>query len=149
MPLTNVTKFEEFFRSAAGLNVDKNDLKRYSDFVNKKVHDLLVIGEAAAKANGRDLIEACDLPVTKGLQESINDFRRIDREVELSPVLDYLVAWPPLDMPVGDSAEARLLAVAGGLSVALGRAFKIIDPRAKRPMHGHWEQAFRLFDLLV
>lgn len=149
MPVTSVTKFEEFFRSAAGLKVDKNDLKRYSDFVNKKVYDLLVIGEAVAKANGRDIIEACDLPVTKGLQESINDFKRIDSEVELSPVLDYLVEWPPLDMSLGDSAEARLSLVAGGLSVALGRAFKIIDPRAKRPQQEHWEQAFRLFDLLV
>jgi hypothetical protein len=37
----SVAKFEPFFRIAAGLNVDKQDLKRYSDFINQKVYDLL------------------------------------------------------------------------------------------------------------
>jgi hypothetical protein len=32
--LMGISKFERFFRSTAGLRVDKNDLKRYSDFVN-------------------------------------------------------------------------------------------------------------------
>ena len=36
MPVVSVAKFERFFRAAAGLDVDKNDLKRYSDFVNQK-----------------------------------------------------------------------------------------------------------------
>ena len=31
-----VAKFERFFRTAAGLDVDKQDLKRYSDFINRK-----------------------------------------------------------------------------------------------------------------
>jgi hypothetical protein len=62
-----VARFERFFRRAAGLDVDKQDLKRYSDFVNHKVYDLLVRGEATAKANGRDLIEPIDLPITRGL----------------------------------------------------------------------------------
>jgi hypothetical protein len=30
-----VAKFERFFRTAAGLDVDKQDLKRYSDFINR------------------------------------------------------------------------------------------------------------------
>jgi len=45
--------------------------KRYSDFINQTVYDLLVRVEAAAKANGRVIIEPFDLPITKGLQESI------------------------------------------------------------------------------
>ena len=35
---------------AAGLDVDKEDLKRYADFINRKVHDLLIRGAAVAKA---------------------------------------------------------------------------------------------------
>jgi Domain of unknown function (DUF1931) len=31
----SVAKFERFFRVTAGLDVDKQDLKRYSDFVRK------------------------------------------------------------------------------------------------------------------
>ena len=76
----SVARFERFFRIAAGLNVDKQDLKRYSDFVNQKVYDLLLRAEAAAKANGRGIIEPFDLPITKGLQESIHEFRKIDEQ---------------------------------------------------------------------
>ena len=32
MPVMNVAKFEKFFRLAAGLDVDKGDLKKYNDW---------------------------------------------------------------------------------------------------------------------
>jgi len=50
VPVMNIKKFERFFRVAAGLDVDKNDLERYSDFVNQKIYDLLIRGTAAATA---------------------------------------------------------------------------------------------------
>jgi hypothetical protein len=90
-------KFERFFR-AAGLDVDKSDLKRYSDFVNGKIYELLLRGQAAAKANGRVIIEPFDPPITKGLQKSIHEFRNIDEQIELKPILDHLAALPPLDL---------------------------------------------------
>jgi len=67
MSLMGIAKFERFFRVAAGLDVDKSDLKRYRDFVNGKIYDLLLRGQAAAKANGRVVIEPFDPPLTKGL----------------------------------------------------------------------------------
>src|SRR6266850_7272070 len=127
----SVARFERFFRLAAGLDVDKQDLKRYSDFINQKVYDLLIRAEAAAKANGRDIIAPFDLPITKGLQECIHAFRQMDEAVELEPILDYLTARPPLDLAYGEEIEARLPEVVGGLSVALARSFKIIDPALK------------------
>ncbi|MDX2577049.1 DUF1931 family protein [Streptomyces scabiei] len=60
----SIARFEKFFRAAAGLDVDKNDLKRYSDFVDAKLYDLLTVAQATAKANGRDVIRTCDLPIT-------------------------------------------------------------------------------------
>jgi hypothetical protein len=42
------------------VNVDRNDLKRYREFVNQEIYDLLVIGQGTAKANGRDILEARD-----------------------------------------------------------------------------------------
>src|ERR1700687_2473637 len=94
----SVAKFERFFRIAAGLDVDKQDLKRYSDFINRKVYDLLLRAEAAAKANARVVIEPFDLPITKGLQESIHEFEEIDEQIELRPIFDQLTARPPLDI---------------------------------------------------
>lgn len=144
-----VARFERFFRAAAGLDVDKEDLKRYSDFVNHKVYDLLIRGEATAKANDRDLIEPIDLPITKGLQENIHLFKELDENIELKPILDHLTARPPLDLEYSEETVSQLPAIAGGLSVALARAFKIIDPDIKNPQTKHWQRSFQIFDLLV
>jgi hypothetical protein len=149
MPVMGVARFERFFRAAAGLDVDKDDLKRFDDFVGQQVYDLLLIAQAAAKANRRDVVQPSDLPITKGLQESIHDFERIDQEVELQPILDQLAARPPLDLSLSEEVEARLPAIVGGLAVALARTLKIIDPDVKNPQSRHWERAFRIFDLLL
>ena len=146
---SGIARFERFFRVAARLDVDKQDFKRYSDFVNHKLYDLLIRGEAAAKANGRDIIEPFDLPITKGLQESIHAFRQMDAEIELKPILDFLTARPPLDLALGEETETRLPEVGGGLSVALARSFKIIDPELKNPRNEHWQRSFSIFDLLL
>jgi hypothetical protein len=146
---TGVAKFERFFRRAAGLDVDKQDLKRYSDFVNHKIYDLLACGQESARTNGRDRIEPIDLPITKGLRQSIQAFVEIDEEIALQPILDYLTARPPLDLPFSAETDQQLACIAGGLSVALARSFKIIDPSLKNPASEHWERSMRLFDLLL
>lgn len=149
MSIMSIARFERFFRAAAGLDVDKADLKRYSDFVNHKTYDLLLRAQAAAKANNRDIIEPFDLPITKGLQECMHAFRDIDEEIEIEPILESLTVLPPLDLDCSDETEAALPGIAGGLSVALARGFKVIDPGLKNPDSEHWERIFRLFDLLL
>jgi hypothetical protein len=149
MSAMSIAKFERFFRVTASMDVDKSDLKRYSDFVNQKIYDLLLRGQATAKANGRDIIEPFDVPITKGLQERIHDFRTIDEEIELEPILDYLTRRFPLDLTYSEGTEAQLSDIVGGLSVALARTFKIIDPDLKNPQTKQWERAFSIFDLLL
>jgi len=51
--------------------VDKNDLKRLSDFLRNKIHDLLLVAEKNAKYNARDILFEPDLPIPKGLQETL------------------------------------------------------------------------------
>jgi Domain of unknown function (DUF1931) len=149
MTVMNIAKFERFFRLAASLDVDKEDLRRYSDFVHKKTYDLLLRGQANAKANGRDVIQPFDLPITKGLQESCHAFRRLSEEIELQPILQGLAQLPQLDLAYGEETVARLPEIIGGLSYALARSFKIVEPSLKNPQTGHWETAFQLFDLLL
>jgi hypothetical protein len=149
MAVMAIAKFERFFRLAAGLDVDKSDLKRYSEFVNDKIYDLLLRAQAAAKANGRDVLEPHDLPITKGLQERIHEFRRIDEQIELQPILDQLAVRPPLDLACSEETEARFPDIAGGISVALAHTFKTIDPDLKNPQTRHWECVLRIFDLLL
>lgn len=149
MKVMSIPKFERFFRIAAELDVDKSDLKRYTDFVNQKIRDLLIRAAANAKANGRDIIQPSDVPVTKGLEQCIQDFRKIDAELKLEPILDEITMLPPSDMAYSAETELRLPLVAGGLSVALARTFKIIDPNLKNPASEEWERCFKIFSLLL
>ena len=149
MRVMSVAKFERFFREAASIDVDKDDLRRYEDFVNDKVHDLLLRGQATAKANLRDVIEPHDLPITKGLQERIESFRKIDEEIELTPILDQLTIRPALHMAYSDETEAELPRIVGGLSLALAHTFKILDPDLKNPHAVEWERARKVFDELM
>lgn len=149
MAVMGIPQFERFFRAAGGLDVDKSDLKRYGDFVHGEIHDLLLMGQATAKANVRDVIDPEDLPITKGLQERIHEFRKLDEAIELQGLLDDLATRPQLDLTLADETEARLPLIAGGLSVALARSFKIIDTKLVNPQSVHWERAYQLFDLLL
>jgi hypothetical protein len=149
MPVMGFTKFERFFRTAGGVDVDRADVKRYLDFVNDAIYDLLLMGQATAKANARDLIEPWDLPITKGLQESIHGFEGIDDEIELRPILDDLTTRPPLDTALTEDTRARLPLIFGGISVALARTFKVVDADLKVVHTEEWERAFSLFRLLI
>lgn len=149
MHVTSVARFERFFRVAAGLDIDKADLKRYTDFVHDKIYDLLLSAQATAKANQRDVIQPHDLPLTLGLRKNIERFKRLDEELELWPVFEHLATAPRLDLELAVETEARLPEIAGGLSVALGRAFRILDPKVKNPQSEQWDRAIRLFDELL
>jgi hypothetical protein len=144
-----VPRFERLFRRAGDIDVDKMDLRRYSSFVNRKLYDLLIVGEEAARLNGCKVIEPFHLPITKGLQDCIREFRELDEEVELDPILEEIAAWPPLDVPYGEEMEAMFPVIVGGLSVALARSFRIVDPKVKNPSTEHWQRSFQIFDLLM
>ena len=76
-------------------------------------------------------------------------FKNVDEEIELKPILDHIIAQPPLDLAYSEETETKLPELAGGLSVALARTFKIIEPDLKNPRTEQWERAFRIFDLLL
>src|SRR5712692_657813 len=85
MVVTSVATFERFFRETAGLDIDKDDLKRHREFVVRKLNDLLIRGQAVAKVNLRDIVEPFDLPITKGLQERMREFRKTGEATVLEP----------------------------------------------------------------
>ncbi len=149
MPVFGFTRFERFFRAAGGVDVDRDDMKRFLDFVNDIIYDLLVRGQATAEANGRDIIQPWDLPITAGLQKTMHQFRKLDEDIELRPILDELTARPPLTYALSEETEARLPEIFGGSSVALARTLKIIEPGERRIQPAEWDRAFRIFDLLI
>jgi hypothetical protein len=56
---------------------------------------------------------------------------------------------PPLDLALNTDTEARLPEIAGELSVARGRSFRIVEPKLRNPQTKDWQGAFALFDLLA
>ncbi|WP_018111676.1 DUF1931 family protein [Thermus igniterrae] len=147
--LMQVAEFERLFRQAASLDVDKNDLKRLSDFLRDRLYDLLVVAERNAKYNGRDIISEPDLPLTRGLQESLQAFRRLDTRLALTPVLESMAALPPLDLEMAEEVRALLPELAGALVVAYAKVLKELDPALKNPEPAHHERAERIFRLLL
>jgi hypothetical protein len=113
--------------AAAELDVDKDDLKRYSDFVNDQIYDMF----------------------PKGLQESIHEFRELDHDIEVEPVLEQLIARPPLEQSVSENMWQLLPELAGGMSLALARTIRTIDPAGRTVHTTQWDRAFRIFDLLL
>jgi hypothetical protein len=149
MTVIGIPRFQTFFRASAGLHVDKDDLKRYRGFLNRKLHDMLVTAQATAGANLRDILLPVDLPITKGLQQCMHEFQRLDTDIGLLSLLEEMQVVPPTDLALSEEAETRLPQVAGGLSVALARTIRVLDPGLKAPHSADWEKAFGVMDLLI
>ncbi len=147
--IMGVSQFERLFRESASLDVDKSDLKRLSNFLNQKLYDMLVVAQAKAKANHRDIIEPYDLPITKGLQEIIHKFKKMEIGLELQPILEKLASFPQLDLAYSEATQSKLPEIIGGLTVALALAFKTIDPTVKNPQTEHWDKAEAIFNTLL
>jgi len=142
-------RLKEFLRRSAGLDIDKNDMKRLTDLIGKKLNDLLVIGVRNASYNNRDIIMEPDLPLTKGFLEHMQDFRRYEESIELKPILDHLATYPPLERALSLEVEAMLPELAGTLAMLAGHAMKIIDPDVKNPRGDMWEKVLCLMELLL
>ncbi|HEX4066852.1 MAG TPA: DUF1931 family protein [Acidobacteriaceae bacterium] len=52
-----IHQIEHFFRTAAELDVDKEDIKRYYEFVDQKMPDLLLIAQNTAKSSWKHPID--------------------------------------------------------------------------------------------
>lgn len=108
----------------------------------KPALEMLLLG--ALRASGAARKYETGLPITKGLQESMQTFEELDLDIGLERILNRAVPEPLGDRPYSDETESRLPAIAGGLSLALARTFKIIDPKTKHPATEEWERAFRI-----
>ena len=145
---TGIPVFQRFFREVASLDMDKDGLRRYRRFVDETIDDIAVAGRNSAKWNGRDVIAPQDLPITKGLQERMREFDGLDVAEEVRELLRATVRRPPGDVTFAEDTERLLPELFGGLSIALARSFRILDPRVVRPGAEHWDRAFAVFELV-
>jgi Domain of unknown function (DUF1931) len=143
------TRMKEFMRRSAGVDVDKSDMDRLTDLIGRKLNDLLVIGVRNASYNNRDVIMEPDLPLTKGILEHLQEFRRYEETIDLKPILDHLAAYPPLERTLSLEVEVMLPELVGTLAMLAGQAMKIIDREVKNPDSDLWDRVLHLMELLL
>ena len=149
MAVVGFTKLEALFRKGASLDLDKNKAKEVTDIVEKKLYDLLLIGERNASYNARDVIWESDVPLTKGFLESMQRFRKLEEEVPAEDVLNFLAAMPPLKYPLEAELEKKLPEIVGTLIYVLANIIKDISPGTRRPSTEDIEKAGRVLDLTM
>ncbi len=120
---------------------DNLDSPKLSANVDRGVLTITVLVAESSKPRG-------SRSITKGLQECVREFRKLDEELDVAPMLAQVIASPPLHQTISADGRDRLLGIAGGLSVAPARAFPLVAPPVKNPRTAEREQVFALFDLL-
>jgi hypothetical protein len=145
---SGIPVFQHFFRSVAGIKIDKNDVRRFRKFIDEEIDDIAISGRNSATWNGRDVVVAQDLPITKGVQERMREFDKLEEAQEIRELLRQVVRQPPADVTFADETEDLLPELFGGLSIALARSFRVVDPTVSNPSPEHWDRAFTLFRLV-
>jgi Domain of unknown function (DUF1931) len=147
--MAGTPEVQRFFRVAGSVDIDKADVVRFRTFVDEKVDDIAIAGRNTARWNGRDVIAPQDLPITRGLQEQMRDFDKLDEAADIREWLGGTLRRPPDDVTFGEETEGVLTEVFGGIAVALARSFRIVDPEVRNPSTRHWDRAFDLFRLTL
>jgi hypothetical protein len=145
---SGIPAFERFFRSVASIKIAKNDVRRFREFVDEQIDDIAIAGRNSAKWNGRDVIVPQDLPITKGVQERMREFDKLQEAEEIRELLRQAVRTPPSDVTFAEDTEQLLPELFGGLSIALAQSFRVMDPKVSSPSTEHWDRVFTLFRLV-
>ena len=148
MAVIGFHKLEELFRRGAGLDIKKGHAKDITDIVEKKLYDLLLMGQIAAEYNARDVIWKYDLPITKGLEQTIDEFKKLEQELELKDVLDVLATYPPT-MTLEIELEKSLVDIAGGLILVLAKTMKALNEENRAVSHELINKASEVMDLTL
>jgi hypothetical protein len=148
MAVVGYTRLKEIFRKGAGMDIAKGHAKDITDIVDQKIYDLLLAGERNAKYNARDVIWLCDVPITKGMEETIDQFKKLEEAIEVKDVVEMLTKYPAT-MTLEDALEKRLPEITGGLILTLAKIMKDLDPKDRTVDHELIKRAKDILDLTI
>jgi hypothetical protein len=134
---SGIPVFQRFFRSVASIKIDKNDVRRFREFIDEEIDDIAISGRNSATWNRRDVVVAQDLPITKGVQERMREFDKLEEAQEIRELLRQVVRQPPADVTFADETEELL-----------PESFRVVDPTVTKPSPEHWNRVFTLFRLV-
>lgn len=148
MAVAGAHKIEALFKKAATLQISKEKVKEISDVIDQKFHDLLLIGEANAKYNGRDVIWYSDLPLTKAFRESMQKFQALEEELALQDVLDHIKTLPPV-YTLEAELEGKLTEIVGTLIYILANIAKEFSSDDNVVSEDELKSAIRILNLTI
>ncbi|UXD21321.1 hypothetical protein IPA_02890 [Ignicoccus pacificus DSM 13166] len=147
------TRLQTLYRRSVGLDIDKAKAIEIIETAEKKLADLFDVAFQRAEAEGRDYVTWKDLPITKGLAETMERFERKREELgeeklDLGPIAEYLSGIIDYDK-VSDDVKENLPKLVGTLLVLEGYIIKLVDPGARRPSKEDLERARQILDLTL
>ncbi len=142
-------RLKELGSRVSGLTLDKSDLRRLSDLVTDKLQDLLLVGVRHASYNNRDLIMEPDLPLTRGLRESMQDFEVYEQELNVQPILEQLATYPVLEREPSQEVIDLLPSLVGTLIMVTLQLVLVVDPGVSNPDSETWDRVAEAMDLLI
>lgn len=148
-PPQDVEGFERFFRLVANVKVEPHDAARYHQFVTRKLQEMLEHAQAVSRANDRTRIRVCDLAIPSGLQQSMDVYRSLEPLLALDSTLRVVEVQTVHGVDCPLEIEQLLPVIAGGLAIALGRSFRIVEARLQHAYRMHWDTAFELMELVL
>ncbi len=142
-------RLEELVWRVSDVDLDKSDLQRLSDLVSDKLHDLLLVGVRHASYNDRDLIMEPDLPLTRGLRESMESFALYEEQLQIEPILEQLATYPLLEREPSQQVIDLLPDIVGTLIMVTSQLMTVVDPGISNPDAETWERVTETMDLLI
>ncbi len=149
MPVVGAKKLEVIFRKAAGLDIDHSKAKAITDIAEQKLYDLLLVAERNANLNGREVIWEADVPLTKGFLETIQKFKKLEEEIQVQDILNFLATMPPLKYPLEIELENKLPEIVGALLYIIANLIKEISPGTRKPSEEDIEKAKQVLNLTM
>ena len=147
------TKLQTLYRRFVGLDIDKAKATYIIDVAEKKLADLFEVAFERARAEGRDTVSWRDLPITKGLKETMERYEREreelgEKELDIGPIAEYLSGIIDYDK-VEEEVREKLPTLVGTLLILMGYIMKLVDPSARRPSKEDLERAKQILDLTL
>ncbi len=151
--IVGYSRLESLYRTFLSMDLDKSKAELVIDVSSKKLEDLFRVGLERAYIRGSDVVEYYDLPITRGLQETIEWYRRErerlnDPRLDLGPIVDYL-AGRVKGLVIGETIRDNLQDLTAAVLLLVGRVIKLVDPGTRKPSKEAIERAARILDLTL
>ncbi len=151
--VVGLPRLQQLYRRFVGLDIDKAKASLILDVAEKKLVDLFEVAAERARMEGREEVKLRDLPLTKGLRETMERYER-ERERLQDPRLDpgpivEVLERPLSGLTMDEELREKLPVIAATVLLLIGYIIKHVDPGARKPSKEDIERAKRILDLTL